>query len=95
MKPNSIVLRRNAHRLLRFPDAVQRLFGAAPQSRDPQSFRDLDLMDPGSAAHHAATTAALRCIRGTQAARVKKRPASSGPLNLSARSVDRDQAVLV
>jgi hypothetical protein len=30
-------------------------------------------MDPGSAAHHAATTAALRCIRGTQAARVKKK----------------------
>jgi hypothetical protein len=34
----------------RVPDAVQRLFGAAPQSRDLQSSN----VDPGSAAHHAA-----------------------------------------
>src|ERR1700722_10891223 len=41
MKTNSTVLTSDAHRRLRFPDAVQRLFSAAPQSRDPQTFCDL------------------------------------------------------
>jgi len=36
--------------MARVPDAVQRLFGGAPQSRDPQKRS----MDPGSATHHAA-----------------------------------------
>jgi hypothetical protein len=41
----------------RVPDAVQRLFSGAPQSRDPSQLE----MDPGSAAHRSA----LRSIRGT------------------------------
>ena len=41
------------------PDAVQRLFGGAPESRDLY-------VDPGSAAHHAAKGGVLRGIRGTR-----------------------------
>jgi len=48
----------------RVPDAVQRLFGVAPQSRDPL----IANMDPGSAAPHAAKRGALRSIRGTRTA---------------------------
>jgi hypothetical protein len=41
----------------RVPDAAQRFFSVAPQSRDPLAAK----MDPGSAAHRYA----LHCIRGT------------------------------
>jgi hypothetical protein len=61
-------------RVSRVPDAVQRLFDAAPQSRDP-NFSCL-AMDPGSAAHHAAKGGALRSIRGTNAGQVFKQPNS-------------------
>jgi hypothetical protein len=42
--------------MARVPDAVQRLFGGAPQSRDPQKRS----MDPGSATHHAAKASGAR-----------------------------------
>jgi len=38
----------------RVPDALQRLFGGAPQSRDLHEETPSRTMDPGSAAHHAA-----------------------------------------
>jgi hypothetical protein len=47
----------------RVPDAVQRLFDDAPQSRDRYECRACS--DPGLAAHHAAKCGVLHCIRGT------------------------------
>jgi hypothetical protein len=51
--------------LLRVPDAVQRFFSGAPQSRDPRRSRLRNKMGPGSAAHRCAKGYALRCVRGT------------------------------
>jgi hypothetical protein len=48
---------------VRVPDAVQRFFSGAPQSRDPGFF--LAKLGPGSAAHRSAKSYALRCVRGT------------------------------
>ncbi len=45
--------------MFRVPDAVQRFFSGAPQSRDRTKHRLR--YDPGSAAHHFV----LRSIRGT------------------------------
>jgi hypothetical protein len=45
----------------RVPDAVQRLFGGAPQSRDPDAFVDDWTPDL------QRTAKALRCVRGTLA----------------------------
>jgi hypothetical protein len=68
---------------------VQRLFGDAPQSRDPQIFSGLDLMmDPGSAAHRYA----LRGVRGTQTARQKEGPLEAGLRRIT--DPKSDQAVL-
>ena len=55
----------------RVPDAVQHpsRCPAEPGPIQKAAF----VMDPGSAAHHAATTARLRCIRGTPV--VAKKPA--------------------
>jgi catechol 2,3-dioxygenase len=61
---------REANNLLRVPDAVQRFFSGAPQSRDPIPARK---MGPGLAAHRHSVSKtrvnalmALRSIRGTE-----------------------------
>ena len=65
----------------RVPDAVQRPFDGAPQSRDPRA----DEVDPGSAAyHHSAlktrvnALVVLRSIRGTHYALRAISPPSTG-----------------
>src|SRR3954469_5045039 len=61
----------------RFPDAVQRFFSGAPQSRDRNEHRAL--YGPGSAAHRSA----MRCVRGTKGAR----PGMTGILPFVERSL--------
>jgi hypothetical protein len=48
----------------RVPGATQRFFSAASQNRD-RTKRGVRY-GPGSAAHHAAKSGALRCVRGTR-----------------------------
>jgi hypothetical protein len=60
----------------RVPDAVQRLFDGAPQSRDPHLL-SLCGMGPGFAAHHAAKCGALRSVRGTRLYIVLERSAAT------------------
>jgi hypothetical protein len=59
-KTTKVVIRRLWFRV---PDAVQRFFSGAPQSRDRTKHRTL--YGPGSAAHRFAKGYALRCVRGT------------------------------
>ena len=55
------------YKVLRVPDAVQRLF--ALLRRAGTYHRARSFMGPGSAAHHAAKSGALRSIRGTTGVR--------------------------